>query len=418
MNFKPKFLRRFAATSSGQQDALIFDPQGALNGSEQDPAMQERTGRRAVLDGKRVFRVVALLCIAWGVGQLMQVVGPSNATQQLALAQEAVIGTTSEAEVTLASLGVDTALGIVAAPGAEAVVTLADRPALDPVAPAPGEPAALASADAAVGDLASDQIAGLATPEAKVQLAAATPGLANPEPPEMRVEKPSATAAAAPAATDCTATLHLSVAPGALLGVTLVAPCAPNARVVLRHEGLAITVMTTATGALFTALPALATLAVVEAKLPGGAVVSATAEVPEAANFRRFGVQFQGDDVFQLNAYENGAAFGELGHIFGMNRNVARADGSFLQMLGDRDAAMPLMAQIYTYPVGNAAVMIAIEAPVTAKTCGHEMIGETLLSSAGRVVLTDLTLAMPDCSAIGDFLVLNNLVPDVTLASN
>ena len=150
MNFKPKFLRRFAATSSGQQDALIFDPQGALNGSEQDPAMQERTGRRAVLDGKRVFRVVALLCIAWGAGQLMQVVGPSNATQQLALAQEAVIGTTSEAEVTLASLGVDTALGIVAAPGAEAVVTLADRPALDPVAPAPGEPAALASADAAV----------------------------------------------------------------------------------------------------------------------------------------------------------------------------------------------------------------------------------------------------------------------------
>jgi len=77
---------------------------------------------------------------------------------------------------------------------------------------------------------------------------------------------------------------------------------------------------------------------------------------------------------------------------------------------------MPLLAEVYTYPAMGSADVV-IEAAVTAQTCGRELLGETLLSEAGRVTVTDLTLAMPDCDAVGDFLVLNNLVPDLTLVA-
>lgn len=61
--------------------------------------------------------------------------------------------------------------------------------------------------------------------------------------------------AAAPA---CTTTLDLTAEPGAMLALTLLAPCHPDQRVVLQHAGLAITGKTNAVGSLFLSLPALA----------------------------------------------------------------------------------------------------------------------------------------------------------------
>ena len=76
------------------------------------------------------------------------------------------------------------------------------------------------------------------------------------------------------------------------------------------------------------------------------------------------------------------------------------------------------MAQIYTFPADGLAAEVVIEAEVTTGTCGQEMLAETVASGEGRVVITDLTLAMPDCSGIGDFLVLKNLVSDMKIAAN
>ena len=54
---------------------------------------------------------------------------------------------------------------------------------------------------------------------------------------------------------------------------------------------------------------------------------------------------------------------------------------------------------------------------MTESTCGRELLGETLSSVAGKVQVTDLTVAMPECDAVGDYLVLKNLVPDLNIAS-
>ena len=152
--------------------------------------------------------------------------------------------------------------------------------------------------------------------------------------------------------------------------------------------------------------------------LADGTKTEAALEVPEAADFRRFGVQWQGEDAFQVNAYQNGASFGAAGHIYGVQPGLAADAGGFLQTLGDPAAPMPLLAEIYTYPARQTLVEMVVEAAVTPQTCGREMLGETIMAGAGQVLLTELTVSMPDCSAVGDFLVLSNLALDVTLAAN
>jgi hypothetical protein len=208
----------------------------------------------------------------------------------------------------------------------------------------------------------------------------------------------------------------------AMIGITLLAPCHPNQRVVLRHSGLAVTAQTTSTGALFTAIPALEVDATVELAFADGTDASGTITVPDVTTLRRFGVQWQADDAFQVHAFENGAAFGEPGHVSAADphRPAAgmQATGGFLSLLGDSATENPLLAEVYTFPADPAAKPeVVVEAAVTDKTCARELLAETLTSTGGSVFVTDLTLAMPECDAVGDYLVLKNLFLDLNMAS-
>jgi hypothetical protein len=220
----------------------------------------------------------------------------------------------------------------------------------------------------------------------------------------------------------CDTTLDLMTEANAMIGITLLAPCHPNQRVVLRHAGLAVTAQTTSTGALFTAIPALEADATVELSFADGTDASGTIAMPDVATLRRFGVQWQADDAFQVHAFENGAAYGAPGHVSATDphRPAAgmQATGGFLSLLGDAATDNPLLAEVYTFPADPAAKPeVVVEAAVTDKTCARELLAETLSSSSGSVFVTDLTLAMPDCDAVGDYLVLKNLFLDLNMAS-
>jgi hypothetical protein len=256
-----------------------------------------------------------------------------------------------------------------------------------------------------------------------------------PPPPMKQLEAPrlpQATITQAPApvtpqpevvtADPCAASLELSVAENAMVGITLISACRPNERVVLKHAGLALTAKTTLTGAIFTDLPALEPHAQVEVLFKDGTSISSTIEVPEVVNLRRYAIEWQGDDAFLLHGFENGANFGEAGDINGANPNRppagVPAKAGFLSILGDSTTEMPLLAELYTFPTDpKAAAEVVVEAPVIATTCGREMLAETLFSQNGKVARSDLTVAMPECDAIGDYLVLNNLLADMTIAS-
>lgn len=213
----------------------------------------------------------------------------------------------------------------------------------------------------------------------------------------------------------CPVTLDLMADPGAMIGVTLLAPCAPNARVVVQHGGLAITARTSLTGTMFLSIPALAADGAVEVIFADRPSVTADVALDDLTDLRRFAVQWQADDAFQLYGYEGGTAVSAASSGTVPLTGLSGASG-FLTRLGDAGVENPLLAEVYTYPARTPANVV-VEAAVTPATCGRELLGETLMSQAGKVTVTDLSLAMPECDAVGDFLVLKNLVPDLTLAA-
>lgn len=206
----------------------------------------------------------------------------------------------------------------------------------------------------------------------------------------------------------CAMSLEVFAEEGAMLGVTLLAPCRASERVVLRHGGMAVSMLTLATGSLFATLPALDIAGAVEARFDDGTAVEAAAAVPELAGLRRFAVQWQNDDRFAVNGFEGGADYGDAGH-----RTVANGG---VVALGDPATRPALLAEVYTFPDPDTT-RVSIEAEVSDTTCGRELLGETLFSAGGAVRASDLTLAMPECDALGGFVVLNNPLPDMTLAA-
>lgn len=336
----------------------------------------------------RAVRVVAVLLVAAGAGFVMQNMQKANIAQQQARTE----------------VGAEPKLIENLAAGAETTTVqpapVAAPPALATVAPVVA-PVVMAAAEATVPP-SPPVIA------AKPEL----PATVQPDP----VLPPAEVADA------CPVTLDLIAEANAMIGLTLLAPCHPNERVVLKHGGLAISGLTTANGALFTGIPAMETSARVEALFSDGESFDAVIEMPEVADLRRFAVQWQADDAFQLHAFEGGAGYGEVGHVSGADPHRpaagAPAKGGFLTLLGDSTTENPLLAEVYTFPAdADATPDVVIEAAVTETTCARELLGETLSSTAGNVEVTDLTVAMPDCDAVGDYLVLKNLAPDLNIAS-
>lgn len=223
---------------------------------------------------------------------------------------------------------------------------------------------------------------------------------------------------------DCPTSLELTAEPNAMIRVSVAAPCHSGERIVLRHSGLAVTGKISADGAFSTQIPALEMNAAIDVKLSDGFALNGTVILTDFAGTRRFGVQWQGFDRFQLNAFAGGARYGEAGHISSVRMNdtnpeTLSANTGYLTLLGDGTTDLPMLAEIFTFPADSTIpANLVVEAEVTDTTCGHEILSETLSNLGGQLTITDLTLAMPDCDAIGDFLVLNSLLSDMKIASS
>ena len=237
---------------------------------------------------------------------------------------------------------------------------------------------------------------------------------------------PSQTAAA-PAQPDCTAGLSLAPAPAAMVELSLKAPCHANSRVVIRHSGLAVTALIAADGTLTTTIPALSQPAHIVVALADGTTAEGDISIPSLVDYDRVAVQWQGNDAFELHAFEFGADYADAGHVSAAHPRTPtaalQATGGFLTALGDGTVPLPMLAQVYTFPSSRSVtpgmVRLTIEAAVAPATCGRDMLGETLQAHAGQPVkVVDLTLAMPGCDASGDYVVLKNLLPDVMVAGN
>lgn len=301
-----------------------------------------------------------------------------------------------------------------ATPIAEPEPSHAPTPAQTTLAAA--DPAALVPSATPPDALPVDALSVTVTPVPAAITPAAPAEVASPMVPAAAPSEPAAAAEPAPEREQsCNVTFDLVAQPGAMIGLTVLAPCNPQERVVLWHAGLAITAKTSSTGSLFTSLPALTEDATVEVRFASGERVAQSIQMPEAKDLRRFAVQWQDADAFQLHAFEGGASYGQPGHYSAAFTGTA-GQGSFVSILGDAATDLPLLAEVFTFGPDKSAEVV-VEASVTDTTCGRTIFGEMIAAEAGKVDIQDLTLAMPECDGLGDILVLKNLMQDMKLAA-
>lgn len=224
----------------------------------------------------------------------------------------------------------------------------------------------------------------------------------------------------------CEITMSADATIAALVNIELHAPCMANTRVTLHHNGLMISEMTDDQGELFVTIPALTEAAVFMADLGGGKTASTTTSVPSLRFFDRALVQWKGNAGLRLHAMEFGAGFDDEGHVWeehaGSLEKTVHGQGGFLTQMGDPTLPESLQAQVYTYPSGTSArtgdILFEIEAEVTKANCGRQINAQSLqVSEAGKPRVQDLELSMPNCDAVGDFLVLKNVLEDLKVAS-
>ncbi|MCT4559068.1 MAG: translocase [Pelagimonas sp.] len=230
-----------------------------------------------------------------------------------------------------------------------------------------------------------------------------------------------------PKADTCEPALTAYEMAGAMVKLGLDAPCHPGERVTLRHAGMVFTETMGANGRLTLKVPALTKQAAFSAQFLNGDRVTAEANVSALDFYDRVAVQWQGDSGLQLHAREFGAAYFEPGHVWienaGSLASTALGEGGFLMRLGQADVPDAQHTEVYSFPSGTieraGQVAMTVELEVTAENCGQTITAKTLeLRDAGVLRSRDLSLEIPACDSVGDFLVLNNLIEDLTIAAN
>ena len=225
----------------------------------------------------------------------------------------------------------------------------------------------------------------------------------------------------------CDISSTATVEAGAMVRFLVSAPCLGNESVVVHHNGMMFSAATDDSGILDVVVPALSEMAILVAEFENGEGSVATTQVSTLPFYDRVVLQWRGETGFQLHAREFGSDYGETGHVWaGATRDVTAAalgEGGFVTRLGLADALIPRIVEVYTFPSGttslNGEIDLSIEVEVTAQNCGQDIEAQAMELSADGMLRTQyITLAVPDCSSVGDFLVLNNLVDDLKIATN
>ncbi|WP_136636142.1 hypothetical protein [Pseudooceanicola onchidii] len=212
----------------------------------------------------------------------------------------------------------------------------------------------------------------------------------------------------------------------AMVALHLVAPCNPDTTVTFRHDGMIFTKVTDADGVIDVTVPALSETATFLAMLDDGNGAAVEMEVDTLGFYDRSVVQWQGNAGIELHAFEFGADWAGDGHVWsGAPRDAAvaaRGEGGFLTRLGDDSLPGARVAEVYTFPTGTAKiagdVTLSVDVEVTAANCGKDIGAEVIEVDDGRVGTPGkLSLAVPGCDAVGDFIQLKNLVSDLKIAA-
>ncbi len=217
---------------------------------------------------------------------------------------------------------------------------------------------------------------------------------------------------------NCSLSARAHAMPGATARVIVKAPCYADERVEIHHSGLTVTQHTDASGTLDLTIPALSEYAIFLISLENKQGTVATTHIPDMGHYARIALQWQGQTDLQIHALEFGASYGSKGHVSANPETQGIGSVVHLGQAGLTDARN---LQVYSFPAGRASeagsIEVTVEAEVTAENCGRDLSVQSLELRGDRKLRShDLTLNIPDCSRTGEFLVLNNLFQDLTIA--
>lgn len=224
---------------------------------------------------------------------------------------------------------------------------------------------------------------------------------------------------------ECGATLNLEPAAAGMVALAVEAPCKPEQFFQIRQGDMLFSDMTSALGHFETHVPALQSDVMIEVLFEDGDSLRAAVAVPEADQFDRVLLQWEGEAGLQIHALEFGADYGDKGHVSAASPRdpsvAMRAMGGFLSELGARDLQHTQRAEVYSFPSGrmgrSGLVRLSVEAEVTESNCATTVAAKTMQITAGAATSpVDISLTMPECEAVGDFLVLKNLLRDLKIA--
>lgn len=225
----------------------------------------------------------------------------------------------------------------------------------------------------------------------------------------------------------CSMQLTTTASAAAMISIKLSASCEPNQHFVLQQGDLKVSGKTSVVGLAKIKMPALSDTATITVHFDDGQTASSEVEVADFNDYDRVALQWKGRSGLAIHALEFGADYGQAGHVWKETpRTIEHAEsafGGFMTRLDLVDSADALHAEIYSFPSATAhrdgAIRLSVEAEITEFNCGTKVSAQTLQSKAlTGVEVVDLMLLMPDCDAVGDFLVLNNLLRDLKIALN
>ncbi len=223
----------------------------------------------------------------------------------------------------------------------------------------------------------------------------------------------------------CEENIEATVAPGGMIELLLEAPCEPNAVVLLEHAGLRFRMRADTTGQLSVSIPAMQSKARISVTVGENVAVTETVPVPDAADFDRVAMLWEGSSALSLHALEFDAGPGGAGHV-SARRSVLPASGDvavggFIQRLGDPELDDASLVEVYSFPSGyierEGTVRLSVAARVTTENCGDTLAVSRIQTRGGAPVEnTDIQIGFPDCEFAGRILVLKNLVEDLKIA--
>jgi hypothetical protein len=213
-----------------------------------------------------------------------------------------------------------------------------------------------------------------------------------------------------PAAGDhCRPSMQLSAVEGAMIHLSLYAPCNRNQRIVVRHSGLSFAVKTRTDGAATVLFPALKPEATVAVYLADARLVLGKVTVPEVAGYSRLAVMWEWPAEVALRVTDGEKV------LIGTAPRIG-GDMPHVMSLGASDVQSPVMAQVYSVPGRTLdQANLTGELRITPASCGRTLRLDTVRSDAGVTSSEEQSVSVPLCGTAGDILLLKNLGAPLTL---